>query len=219
VQVRLSDTYIDGITKDGEHLSLATFINDNGPSHVNAGMMEYERHPGRVFLVAARELDPGEEIFVLYGAKYWGFASYYELQVAMKAAAPLSAAKETSKVRDRKRIRESSEERTINDMRNWIHPCGVCNENTLRRIFSLHSLHCGDPEVSRELRHLECMPYSSFTAVASHDLILPSRRSRAQHMAESMVDFCVPQTFSHTHMDVVGDREFSFHDVEPNKRI
>lgn len=78
VQVRNTSTFIDGVTSGGEHLSLATFINDNGPEHMNAGMMEFNVHPGKVFLVAARDLNPGEEIFVLYGPKYWGFQSYGE---------------------------------------------------------------------------------------------------------------------------------------------
>lgn len=76
VQVRNNSTFIDGVTSGGEHLSLATFINDNGPEHMNAGMTEFSCHPGKVFLVAARDLNPGEEIFVLYGPKYWGFQSY-----------------------------------------------------------------------------------------------------------------------------------------------
>lgn len=78
VQVRNTSTFIDGVTSGGDHLSLATFINDNGPAHMNAGMTEFSCHPGRVFLLAARDLNPGEEIFVLYGPKYWGFQSYGE---------------------------------------------------------------------------------------------------------------------------------------------
>lgn len=79
VHVRNTDTYIDGVSAEGEHLSLATFINDNGPQRANAEMMEYAKHPGRVFVVANRDIHPGEEVFVLYGATYWGFTSYSEL--------------------------------------------------------------------------------------------------------------------------------------------
>lgn len=86
VQVRNNSTFIDGVTSGGEHLSLATFINDNGPEHMNAGMTEFSCHPGKVFLVAARDLNPGEEIFVLYGPKYWGFQSYGDGKVLVSSS-------------------------------------------------------------------------------------------------------------------------------------
>lgn len=193
VYVRQTSTFIDGVTADGEHLSLATFINDNGPHCMNAGMVEYCKYPGRVFIVAARDIDPGEEIFVLYGPKYWGFQSYSDQAHA-----------------SRKRARGEEDYSYSRDP----YPCDICGDNVLRRTLSLHKAYCGDPLISRALCHLDCMPRSAFTAVESQDQVIPGRRVRAKYRAESMVNWNNAQTFAHTHVDAVGDREISFFDVE-----
>lgn len=202
VYVRQTSTFIDGVTAEGEHLSLATFINDNGPRCMNAGMVEYSKYPGRVFIVAARDIDPGEEVFVLYGPKYWGFRSYSD----QKLQATDRNANGSSR---RKRARVSDEYSLKDDP----YPCEFCGDNVLRRTLSLHKPHCGDCLTSTGLHHLDCMPRSTFTTIESQDQVIPARRMRAKHKAECMVNWNNAQTFAHTHVDAVGDREISFFDI------
>lgn len=56
-------------------------------------MVEYDKHPGRVFLLAQRDLQPNEEVFVLYGPKYWGFTSYHDLQQSVQMSSTHSRRK------------------------------------------------------------------------------------------------------------------------------
>ncbi|CCW63200.1 unnamed protein product [Phytomonas sp. EM1] len=196
VRVRDTACYLDGVTEDGsQHLSLATFINDNGPLKANAAMMEYSGHPGRVFLVANRDIQPGEEIFVVYGAKYWGFTSYAELR-------------EKAKKRS-KRSRDLVEDDAI-AWRDLIMPCRRCGDNIVRRSLRLHSEYCGDPLVKKKLLHLDCLPFHDFTAADVSCKVLYERRNKTLQRAKSFVKLSEPQTFSHTHEDAVGDLEFTF---------
>ncbi|KAK7202321.1 hypothetical protein NESM_000304000 [Novymonas esmeraldas] len=193
VRVRSSGTFIDGVTATGEHLSLATFINDHGPARANAQLMEYDSHPGRVFIVAIRDIAPAEEVFVLYGATYWGFSSYDELRQhlrppstpSVKAAAALSQASR----------------------------CRKCGETVPWRAQRLHSGVCGDPLMATLLVHLDCLPRSEYTAVSTAARVFSSERVRAFHKATSLVNLSDPQTLAHTSEDIVQDREFCFADV------
>ncbi|KAG5489859.1 hypothetical protein GH5_00742 [Leishmania sp. Ghana 2012 LV757] len=197
VRVRSSGTFIDGVSATGEHLSLATFINDNGPLRANAQLMEYDSHTGRVFIVAIRDIAPSEEIFVLYGATYWGYSSYEELKQhlkppsvpAAKAAAALSQASK----------------------------CRKCGETVPWRALRLHSDVCGDPLTSMFLLNLDCLPRSEYTAVCTAGRILAGERVRAFHKATSQVNLSDPQTLAHTFEDIVQDLEFCFTEKVENE--
>lgn len=229
VRVRNTGLYIDGVTEDGDHLSLATFINDNGPHSANAGMMEYAKHPGRVFVVANRDIQPGEEVFVLYGATYWGFDSYGELALeGRNKLRPVEGAKpEQRRSNHRKRPRSIGFHSRQDDdnisafdegapmlYEDTARVCRRCGEFCPRRAGKLHSQGCADPLTARTLRSLDCMPFNEFTALDVPSTLLPSRRSKALRRAKSLVQISDPQTFANTHQDVVGDLEFSFEETD-----
>lgn len=203
VKVRGTGTYIDGVAETGAHLSLATFINDDGPLTANARMMEYDRHPGRVFIVAQRDIEPGEEVLVMYGASYWGFTSYSELQASI-ASRHSKAARRVGK-----RARSQSP-----DWSDGMMDCRRCGAIIARRAAGLHAPHCGDALAARDLFDLRYLPYCDFTAVENGRRVVPGLRARAMHVATQLVALEDPQTFSHTHEDFVRDLEFTFADVE-----
>ncbi|EPY23437.1 hypothetical protein STCU_07712 [Strigomonas culicis] len=176
VRVRTTEDYIDGVSHSGDHLSLATFINDCGPLTANAGMMEYDRYPGRVFMVAHRDIGPGEEIYSLYGATYWGFSSYAEVQPVQPPAGRSAP----------------DEEPLLQDSRIT---CKRCGHAYLRRAARLHREQCADPRVDQLLHRLDCLPYSDFTAMFSSDKVVPSKQRKALKKATSLVDIAEPQTF------------------------
>eukprot|EP00796_Vickermania_ingenoplastis_P006621 gene6621-4741_t len=206
VRVRQTGTFIDGVAEDGSHLSLATLINDNGPMNMNAGMMEYQRFVGRVFLVAARDLQPGEEVFVLYGAKYWGFPSYESLGKALRRAA----------VRRRHGGTHNNTCALLPTPTEMMKCCKSCGAAVLPRTVGLHAPACGDPLAARKLLHLDCMPRSAFTAFSAVDQVIPSRRHRGHFVSRFMVKDTNPQTLTHTHADAVGDKVYIFHSVDDN---
>ncbi|EPY34490.1 hypothetical protein AGDE_07888 [Angomonas deanei] len=195
VRVRATNSYIDGISLTSEHLSLASFINDNGPRAANTGMMEFDRYPGRVFMVAFRDIEPGEELFCLYGATYWGLNSYAEVKVV-----------ENSDKRDARL-------RYLNSLRAH-QTCPRCKKEHLQRATMLHQMGCGDPLVEKRLQRIECVPYSEFTAVPTSAKVVPSQVQPAAKKAVSLVDRAEPLTFYHSHEDVIRDYEFSFEDVK-----
>ncbi|KAL7697218.1 hypothetical protein N2W54_001519 [Lotmaria passim] len=208
VRVRSSSSYIDGVTETGEHLSLATFINDDGPQRANAQLMEYDTHPGRVFIVAVRDIAPSEEIFVLYGATYWGFSTYDELrQHLLESASKAAGAKATSRAR-------ALQNEKIAQLLTQLFDCRRCGEKVPWRAMRLHTAVCGDPLTSTRLLHLNCMPRSEYTAMSTAARVISSERVRAWHRATSLVDLSDPQTLAHTHEDIVQDLEFSFPDAE-----
>jgi len=219
VFVRLTNTYIDGISSEGTHLSLATFINDNGPEHMNAGMTEYSRHAGRVFLVAARDIFPGEEVFVMYGPKYWGLNSYRDIagrrakksgrsEEIITSPSRVGASSSSSKKRHRDAHQPTAQELPLQH-------CRSCKDSFPSRAASLHYSGecCGDSLKGKKVQRLDCLPVNPFTFTFMADRIAPSRRLQALHAAESLVDISDPQTFAHTHMDIVGEREFLFQDA------
>lgn len=198
VRVRSTGSFIDGVTDTGEHLSLATFINDDGPQRANAQLMEYDHHPGRVFVVAIRDIAPSEEVFVMYGATYWGYTSYDALHQHLVETA--------ANTNGRRRPRDVE----IAELLVQLFDCRRCGERLPWRAMRLHAAVCGDPLTSRPLRNLNCLPRSSCTAMCTAGRIVSSERARLQHRATSLVDLSDPQTFAHTHEDVVQDLEFSF---------
>ncbi|KPI89384.1 hypothetical protein ABL78_1510 [Leptomonas seymouri] len=202
VRVRSSSSFIDGVTETGEHLSLATFINDDGPLRANAQLMEYDSHPGRVFIVALRDIAPSEEIFVLYGATYWGFSTYDELRQHLLESAPNAAVARTS--------RQAKIERLLTQL----FDCHRCGEKVPWRAMRLHIDVCGDPLTTKRLLHLNCLPRSEYTSMCTAARIISSERARAWQKATSLVDLSDPQTFAHTYEDIVQDLEFSFTDVD-----
>lgn len=204
VRVRSSHSFIDGVTANGDHLSLATFINDCGPLAANAELMEYSTSAGRVFIVANRDVEPGEEVFVTYGATYWGFSSYSEIPKSpalKKDAAPPPRRRRRTELLDAVDI-------------NGLFKCLKCGELTTQRAAQLHGVGCGDPLTTQLLFHLCCLPRSEFTAMCSASRLLPTGRLRSFRKATSLVSLSDPQTFSHTHEDVVQDLEFSFTEAE-----
>lgn len=224
VHVRLTCEFIDGVTQLGEHLSLATFINDSGPAKMNASMVEYNSLPGRVFVVASRDIWPEEEVFVLYGPKYWGLCSYNDLEAAWKDGAK---SEKSRMARKRPRVADSCSSTSIatnsssstNDD-NSPFPCLRCGENILRRTKRLHKASCGDPRATWDVVHLHCMPLSRFTALRSGDYLLNGvQRSKLHRVAESFVCWSNPETFSNTHVDVVADREFLFNEFPEGSEI
>ncbi|TPP49458.1 hypothetical protein CGC20_18675 [Leishmania donovani] len=182
VRVRSSGMFIDGVTATGEHLSLATFINDHGPLRANAQLMEYDSTP---------------EIFVVYGATYWGFSSYEELKEHLvPPSTPVSKA-----------TTALSQATT----------CRRCGEVVPWRALRLHSDVCGDPLTSTLLLNLDCLPRSEYTAVCTAGRILAGERVRAFHKATSLVSLSDPQTLAHTFEDIVQDLEFCFTDDAEGK--
>lgn len=204
VRVKNTANFIDGVTERGDHLSLATFINDDGPLKANTGMMEFNRYPGRVFVVASRDLAPGDELFVMYGATYWGFSSYTEIRKCIGTL--------PSRAKARKRPAAELEE-TISYAEMEI-TCRGCGQTILRRMATLHAEHCADSLICKKLRSIEWMPRSELTALDVPSMLLSSRRTKALRMAKSLVKMSNPQTLSHTHEDIVGDLEFSFEDPD-----
>jgi hypothetical protein len=208
VRVRSNKSFIDGVTETGEHLSLATFINDDGPLRANAQLMEYDAHPGRVFIVAARDIAPAEEIFVLYGATYWGFSTYNELHQHLLEEAPKAVGA----------ARGQQQSAKIARLLTQLFDCRKCGEKVPWRAMRLHNAVCGDPLVGKRLMHLNCLPRSEYTAMCTAARVINGERVRALHKATSLVDLSDPQTFAHTHEDIVQDLEFSFADADEGER-
>lgn len=199
VRLRTQPVYVDGVNERGEHLSLATFINDNGPAAANVEMREYDMHSGRVFVVARRDLLPGEEVLCTYGSRYWGFSSYDEILQSLKNAS-----------QRRKRHRDEEFDDGDECLRNFVFPCRRCGEHLPKRLMALHHHTCGDHLVTQKLIHLNCLPFNDFTAMENRNKALPNRRSRALRRAKHFVNLADPQTFALSHEDVVGDLTFSW---------
>ncbi|KEG14270.1 putative high mobility group (HMG) box domain-containing protein [Trypanosoma grayi] len=200
VKLRTAPIYVDGVDEKGEHLSLATFINDNGPTAANVEMREYDIHAGRVFVVANRDLLPGEEVLCTYGSKYWGYSSYAEILQNLNNLS-------------RKRRRSGDEESDGDEadfMRDFVFPCRRCGEQVTKRLMSLHHRTCGDHQVTQKLLHLNCLPFNDSTAMENRSKVLPGGRQRALRRAKHFVDLADPQTFALSHEDVVGDLTFSW---------
>ncbi|EKG04349.1 hypothetical protein TCSYLVIO_004592 [Trypanosoma cruzi] len=200
VKLRNVPAYVDGVDENGEHLSLATFINDNGPAAANVEMREYDMHSGRVFVVASRDLVPGEEVLCTYGSRYWGYSSYDEIVRNLNGLS-----------RKRKRQRDHEfDEGDEEDFGDFLFPCRRCGEQLPRRLMSLHHRTCGDHLVNQKLLHLNCLPLNDFTAMENRSKVLPTGRLRALRRAKHFVDLGDPQTFALSHEDVVGDLVFSW---------
>ncbi|RNF25775.1 putative high mobility group (HMG) box domain-containing protein [Trypanosoma conorhini] len=200
VKLRTAPIYVDGVDENGDHLSLATFINDNGPAAANVEMREYDMHSGRVFVVASRDLFPGEEVLCTYGSGYWGFASYDEILRNGHGAS-------------RKRSRHGDDDPTgdeEDDFGDFVFPCRRCGEQMPRRLMPLHHRTCGDHLVYQKLLHLNCLPFNDYTAMENRSKVLPAGRVRALRRAKHFVDMGDPQTFALSHEDVVGDLTFSW---------
>ncbi|KAG8346767.1 SET domain [Trypanosoma vivax] len=196
VRLRTESIYVDGLSEFGEHLSLATFINDNGPNAANAVMQEYNSLAGRVFVVASRDLLPGEEVFCTYGSKYWGYSSYSELMESLSK---------------RPRKRERSEETDITG--DFFYPCRRCGEDVTKRLLPLHASNCGDSMVKRKLQNLNPLPFNEFTAMENSSKLCKRGRLQMLRRAKHFVNMEEPQTFALSHEDVVGDLTFTWFDA------
>ncbi|SCU70094.1 SET domain containing protein, putative [Trypanosoma equiperdum] len=194
VRLRTAAYFVDGVDENGEHLSLATFINDNGPEAANAAMQEYDMLAGRVFVVAARDIDPGEEVFCTYGSTYWGCSSYDELHHKINGG-------------QRKRPRDDDPDEFSCD---FFYRCRRCGEEVTKRLMSLHARTCGDKLVKKKLISLNCLPFNEFTAMENSSKVLPASRQRMLRRAKHFVDLEEPQTFGLSHEDVVGDVTFTW---------
>jgi len=71
-----NESVIHGRDHNGIVQCYAALINDAGPIHANATYVEFEEAPGRVFVITKRRLEPGEEVFITYGCKYWDIEHY-----------------------------------------------------------------------------------------------------------------------------------------------
>lgn len=200
VHVKSTSEYIDGVNEDGDNLSLASFINDDGPGRMNAGMVEFSSHPGRVFVVAHRDILADEEVFVLYGATYWGVESYDRLPSVFKP---------------KRRTRGMDDDCFL--AINFLRRCRRCEKDYLFRTALMHEKTCQDGLAEAKVTNLSCTPKSHCTAISTNERLLPRVRQRALRVALSLVDLSDPQTFSHSCEDLVRDLEFSFQDVEEGK--
>nr|CCC93924.1 conserved hypothetical protein [Trypanosoma congolense IL3000] len=194
VRLRTASFFVDGVNERGEHLSLATFINDSGPNAANAVMREYDTLPGRVFVVATRDIRPGEEIFCTYGSTYWGYSTYDELQHSIRTE-------------QRKRQRDEARDDFCCDL---FFRCRRCGEEVTKRLLSLHNITCGDELVKKKMTHLNCLPFNEFTSMENINKVLPSNRYRTLKRAKHFVNLTDPQTFGLSHEDVVGDLTFTW---------
>eukprot|EP00758_Cryptobia_borreli_P003341 Tbor_TRINITY_DN3692_c0_g1::TRINITY_DN3692_c0_g1_i1::g.275::m.275 len=139
--------YIDGQDDNGDILSLAALINDNGPAAANASLQEFtDGYYGRAFIVATRDLYGGEELFLRYGAKYWGGMNYDSIKV------------HTPKT-------PVANNDWGNDSNMMLTRCRDCDSLFPKRVKALHYTACSDPLTRVVPKVLDPLPLNQFTAV------------------------------------------------------
>jgi hypothetical protein len=148
--VKLKDgRYISGINDDGSVNHLAALVNDHGRD-ANCQLHEFEELPGRVFMVAVQDIEPGDEVYVKYGAAYWGAKSYKVLEGGPEDRSTATVT-----------IRASADEDHLSTKAY----CRTCRNLVERHIFQLHKKTCDDALSSSVLpfEELNCLPLNPFT--------------------------------------------------------
>ena len=199
VTTRLTGEAIDARDNERETiLCRAALVNDNGPDASNVEMLEIPEHAGRVFLVATRDISEGEELFCLYGARYWGFESYRAIREHLNV--------ESSNARGSKHQSCRTDTKAIGgavDDANWdfLIPtkCRKCGQDVMKRVRALHDMECGDSLCSAVLHNLESLPMNDLTAV---DHCMQPLTRITKMTALYFVNPNEPLTYSNTHMDI-----------------
>lgn len=133
--------FIDGVDGEGNLLCLASLINDCGEDGATVEFVEFPALPGRIFVSALRDLQPGRELFVCYGRGYWGTT----VSTASTAAPLVAPAK-------RHRIDVPMQQR-----------CRRCGGMFANRLLHLHMRTCGDVLQEKRVASLESLPMNEFT--------------------------------------------------------
>lgn len=143
VQLQNGDA-LDGLDEAGVVQSWAPLINDDGPARANVALHEFDEYPGQVFIITTRLIEQDEELFVEYGAKYWGAESYdkIRLQTGKVKSAPLQAVDGWSQTR-----------------------CRDCDSCFPTRVKKLHQIACSDPLTKLKPLRLDPLPVNCFTAI------------------------------------------------------
>jgi hypothetical protein len=189
---------IFGMDHDGVVLSLASMANDNGQDAANAEFVEFPEYPFRVFLVVKRQIDPGEEVLTMYGARYWGYATYEQIRRVMARnggklppKVPHAAMPPSLDVKCRR--------------------CGRCFP---RRVKKLHERECGDDLLTNARAEvLNTLPYNSLTA--DDRTYIPGIPKLVNFTAEFFVNYDVPGTLFNTHF---YRRDETSEDPPPRKK-
>jgi hypothetical protein len=186
--VRLSSgKFVCGLNAEHELAHLAALANDNGKD-ANCQLHEFEELPERVFLVATRDLLPGEEVFIRYGAQYWGAQSYKVLDRKAKGT--------TSKAANGTRNVAVDPDTTLL-LKVF---CRQCRNLVDRRIAALHKRECGDADAQVPLpfEDLNCLPFNQFTFVERKTRGARESLSESRHRAVYFVSNArFTQCFSH----------------------
>jgi hypothetical protein len=155
-----SGRLISGLTDDGSIAHLAALANDNG-KHANCALQEFAELPDRAFFVALRDLEPEEEVFVQYGASYWGSETYRDLENAADSTAPAEPSKKKG------HRREVAPVDVLEEMSQKSY-CRCCKAFVDRRVFGLHRVACADQQAALPLpfTELNCLPLNPFTCCA-----------------------------------------------------
>ena len=139
--VTAGDTKINGMSEEGDITCLAAVANDAGPARKNAECIEFDIFLGRIFLVATKNIGPGEEVFVEYGTRYWGIEKYPAEGTALTTAAAGTEPDTTMVL------------------------CPHCLRWMPRRLSRLHQdfAMCRDPLTERPTKCLDSLPKNEFT--------------------------------------------------------
>lgn len=174
--------FIDALDEDGSVMCLAAMINDCGPEGANVELCEVPGNRGRVFVMALRDIEEGEELYVSYGSDFW------------------EGVKKGSTVGDTGPVP------TNNDV-----VCRQCAQSFPVRIRNLHKTFCSDELLQTPIAHLDSLPVNDFTAVDDEMMYLTHRRgwgclptaASLRRRATYFVADSDAATFAHTHLDVV----------------
>jgi hypothetical protein len=174
--VRLhSGEAIDGLDDQGVVQSWAPLINDDGPQRANVTLHEFDEYPGRVFIITNTSIMAGSELFVVYGAKYWGAESYTDITVY-------------------KDIKKRS---TLHGQDGWsITRCRDCDGSFPSRVKKLHQMACADPLTVCMPMALDPLPYNCYTAVDTASI----RPTKEELMSATHFVSEHPFTKSNTHV-------------------
>ena len=207
--VRLqSGLILDGLDGEGNLISFAPLMNDNGPAAYNVKLTEFDEFPERVFVAATRDLFGGEELFVEYGANYWGKKSYADVPVAIKHVESDAPATGKRRVERADVLSPVSLLHPFREERNCTR-CRECSSFVPKRVMALHTLGCQDPLTMFVPREIDPLPFNFFTTAAhSHSSQQLRRNLVANNIGHTTVPpasfstsfvHSTPLTFSLTH--------------------